>query len=52
MTEDEFFLLSDAMVDKSGPERYLSALQESSRVCKQCCLITDGRKLKLLAAPE
>jgi hypothetical protein len=51
-TQEEFFLLTDAMVAQTLPSRMSHPLKDNSLVFKQCCLLNDARKLRLLADPE
>jgi hypothetical protein len=51
-TQDELFLVTDAMVEGSFAARRFLPLKENSWVFKQCCLLNDARKLRSLADPE
>ncbi len=50
-TQEEFFLLTDAIVAQTFPSKESILLRDYSWVFKQCCLLNDARKLRLLATP-
>jgi hypothetical protein len=50
-TQDEFFLLTDAIVAETYPSKNFILLRENAWVFKQCYFLNDARKLRLLATP-